>query len=120
MSTFRKIELSGSTDGRPIKVAGTGVTEADTIHTAQAGIGIDNYDEIYIWANNTSGVDAKLTILWGGVTDPDDVIEVTIAFEAGLNLIIPGFILQNSLVVKAYAATADVINITGLVHRITA
>ena len=120
MSTFRKAALSGSTNGRPIKVTDTGVTGADIIHTAQAGTGIDNFDEIYIWANNTSGVDAKLTILWGGITDPDDIIEVTIAFEAGLNLIIPGFVLQNSLVVKAYAGTADVINITGFVNRITA
>jgi len=119
MADFSKIELSGSTDGRPKKVVRT-ATPGDTILTAQAGVGADNYDEIWIWANNTSTSDAKLTIEWGGVASPDDLIEVTIEPEAGLNLVIPGLILQNSLVVKAFAGAANVINITGFVNRVTA
>ena len=119
MADFSKIELSGSTDGRPIKVTQE-ATAGDEIHTAQAGVGADNYDEIWIYANNTSDTDVKLTIEWGGVADPDDLIEVTIEAEAGLNLVIPGLILQNSLICRAFAATANVINITGFVNKITA
>ena len=119
MSDFSKIELSGSTDGRPIKVVPT-ATAGTLIHTAQPGTGADYYDEIWIYANNTSTSDVKLTIEWGGVTSPNDLIEVTIEAEAGLNLVIPGLILQNSLVVRAFAGIANVINITGFVNRITA
>ena len=119
MASFSKIELSGSTDGRPIKVTQT-ATAGNTIHTAQSGTSADEYDEVWLFANNTSGTDVKLTIEWGGVTSPDDLIEVTIEAEAGLNLVIPGLILQNSLVCKAWAGTTAVINITGFVNRITA
>jgi hypothetical protein len=37
-----------------------------------------------------------------------------------LVLVVPGLILQNSKVVKAFAATADVILLTGYVNAITA
>ena len=119
MADFSKIELTGSTDGRPIKVVAI-ATAGTLIHTAQAAVGADNYDEIWLWANNTSTGDVKLTIEWGGVASPDDLIEVTIETEAGLNLVIPGHILQNSLIVRAFAGVANVINITGYVNRITA
>jgi len=119
MADFSKIEFSGSTDGRPIKVVAT-ATAGTLVHTAQAGTGADYYDEIWLYANNTSGADVKLTIEFGGTTSPDDLIEVTIEAEAGLNLIIPGLILQNSLIVRAFAGSANVLNITGFVNRITA
>lgn len=117
--TISKIELSGSTDGRPIKVTGTATGSSVTIHTAQSGTTADNYDEIWLWANNTSGTNVILTLEWGGTTSPDDLIEVDVAAHAGVVLVAPGLILQNSLVVKAFAATANVINITGFVNRIT-
>jgi hypothetical protein len=40
--------------------------------------------------------------------------------EAGLVTIIPGLILQNAKVVKAFAATADVILLSGFVNAIVA
>jgi hypothetical protein len=45
---------------------------------------------------------------------------VSIAADSGMTLIIPGLLLQNSLVVKAFAASANVINLNGYVNRITA
>jgi len=119
MATFTKQELSGSTDGRQIKVVATS-SAGTTIHTAQAGTGDNNYDEIWLWATNTSAGAVKLTIEWGGTTSPDDLIEVTIPSEAGLTQIIPGLVLQNSLVVKAFAASGNVINISGFVNKVTA
>ena len=50
----------------------------------------------------------------------DGNIELTIAAESGLVLLVPGLILQNSLVVKAFAATGDVILLSGFVNSITA
>jgi len=117
MATFSKVLLSGSTDGKAIKVAAT-ATAGTTIHTA--GSGSTNKDEIWIYAVNSSSSSVKLTIEWGEATAPDGNIELTVQPEAGLVTVIPGLLLQNSLVVKAFAATANVICIHGFVNRITA
>jgi len=118
MATFSKVLLSGSTDGKAILVSGTGTGSANTIHTA--GSGTTNRDEIWIYAVNTSSSNVKLTLEYGETTSPNGHIEVTITAEAGLVCITPGLLLQNSLVVKAFAGTTNVIAIHGFVNRITA
>jgi len=118
MATFSKVLLSGSTDGKAILVSGTATGSANTIHTA--GSGTTNRDEIWIYAVNTSATNTKLTIEYGETTSPNGHIEVTVLAEAGAVCIVPGFLLQNSLVVKAFAATTNVIASHGFVNRITA
>ncbi len=120
MSTYDKKRLSGSTDGLPIKVTGTNTAAAVTVHTAVSGTTVGTFDEIWVYANNTSTTAVKLTIEYGTATAADGNIELTIAAEAGLVLIIPGLILQNSRVVKAFAGPADVLLLTGFVNAITA
>jgi hypothetical protein len=120
MATFTKQKLSGSTDGLGIKVTGTGTGSTVTVHTAVAGTTVGTFDEIWIYAVNTSASSVKLTIEWGTATAADGNIEVTVLPEAGLVTIIPGLILQNAKVVKAFAGTADVILVTGFVNAITA
>jgi len=120
MATYTKTILSGSTDGKSIKVAATG-TPGTTIHTGSSTA--TTLDEVWIYAQNTDTTDRKLTIQWGGTTSPDDDIEYTVKAENGLYLIIPGLILKGNatpLVVRAFAATANVITISGYVNRITA
>jgi hypothetical protein len=114
-----KNKLSGSTDGKQIKVAASG-TPGTLIHTCRAVTGVNNWDEIWIWANNSSTSGVKLTIEWGGVTSPDDTLEITIPPESGDVLIIAGKILQNGLLVRAFAASGNVINISGFVNEISA
>ena len=114
MATYTKVKLSGSTDGRMIKVAAT-ATLGTTIHTAHA----TSLDEIWLYAVNSDTVDRKLTIEYGGATAPDNLIEVTIPAESGLILVCPGLILSNSLVVTAFAAAANVIMIGGYVNRVS-
>lgn len=114
MTTIVKMVLSDSTDGRGIKVAAT-ATPGTAIHTAHATA----EDELWLWAVNSESVDRKLTIEWGGVSVPDDLIEYTVPAEDGLHLVVPGIILSNTLLVKAFAAVADVIIIHGYVNRIT-
>ncbi len=116
MAVFDKRELSASTNGRPIKVVATSST-GTTIHTAVAGT--TNLDEIWLYAVNSDTTDRKLTLEWGGTTAPDDLIEETIPAEGGLFLVAPGLLLQNGLLVTAFAATANVILIHGFVNRIT-
>jgi hypothetical protein len=117
MATFTKLALSASTNGRPIKVGATG-TPGTLIHTAVTGT--SDFDEIWIYAMNSDTTDRKLTLEWGGVSVPDDLVEHTIIAESGLTLLVPGFPLQNTLLVRAFAATTNVITIHGFVNRITA
>ena len=120
MATIAKTTLSGSTDGRAIKVAAT-ATAGTTIHTGSSTA--TTFDEIWLYAINTDASDVKLTIEWGGTTAPDDLIEQTITTEGGLILVAPGLIIKGNatpLVVKAFAATTNVIQIHGYVNQITA
>jgi len=118
MATVVKRKLSGSTDGKPIKITQT-ATAGDTIHTAVAGTTAGTYDEIWLYAYNGHTASVVLTIEFGGATVPDQNIVVSIANKSGLVLVVPGLILQNEMVVKAFAATADVITISGWVNSIT-
>lgn len=117
MATYAKVLLSGSTQGKGIKVVQT-ATAGDTIHTAVSGT--SDLDEIWIYAVNSSASTVKLTLEWGEATAPEGNIEMSIPAESGLFLITPGLLLQNSLVVKAFASVANVILIHGFVNRITA
>ena len=116
MATFTKTLLSGSTNGKAIKVAATS-TAGTTIHTAVSGTA--SFDEVWLYAHNSSAATVKLTLEWGEATAPDGNIEINIGSEGtGLVLVSPGLLLTNSLVVKAFAATANVVTITGYVNRI--
>ena len=116
MATFTKQLLSGSTQGKGIKVVQT-ASAGTTIHTAVSGT--SSIDEVWLYAHNTSSAVVKLTLEWGEATAPDGNIEINVGAEGtGLILIAPGIPLQNGLVIKAFAATANVINIFGYVNRI--
>lgn len=113
MATFTKVLLSGSTNGRQIKVVAT-ATPGTTIHTVSGG----GIDEIHLWAVNSDIVSRKLTIEFGGTTSPNDLIEFTVPAEDGLYYIIPGLTLDSTATVRAFAATADVVMVSGFVNRI--
>lgn len=119
MSTFSKLRLSGSTGGRPIKVAAIS-TPGTTIHTT--GTSNAAIDEVWLYANNTSASAVELTVEFGGTSDPDDRIILSIPSKTGLVLVLPGLTLSGTgsagRVVTAFAATTNVINITGYVNRV--
>ena len=121
MATFTKLALqpAGTTGtGLGIKVAAT-ATAGTAIHTASTTA--TTIDEIWLYAVNTSTSSVKLTIEWGEATAPDGNIELTVLPEAGLVTVIPGLVLQGNAtarVVRAFAATADVVVIYGFVNRI--
>ncbi len=114
-AAITKLSLSGGSNGKGIKVVATG-TLGTTIHTAQSGT--TGYDEVWLWAMNHDTVSRLLTIEFGGATVPDNIVEVTIGSQVGAVLVVPGWVLQNSLVVTAFAAAANVISIDGFVNRI--
>jgi hypothetical protein len=118
MAVFSKSTLSGSTDGRGILVAAT-ATPGTLIHTGPTVA--TSFDEIWIYAKNTSASSVKLTLEWGGVTAPNDHIEFTVPAESGLYLITPGLIIKGNataLVVRAFAATTNVVVLHGYVNKI--
>lgn len=112
----KKRILSGSVDGKQIKVVAT-ATPGTLIHTARPGTKAGEYDEIYLYAVNSSGAGVKLTIEWGTATAPDGNIEITIPAESGYTLVVPGLLLQNEMIVKAFAGSANVVMINGYVKR---
>lgn len=119
MASFSKLTLSGSADGRAIKVAATG-TPGTIIHTGSSTSSV--IDEVWLYAMNTDTTPRKLTVEWGGTTSPDDLIEVSISAESGLTLVAPGLVLKGNasaaLVVRAFASAANVITIHGYANRI--
>lgn len=120
MATFTKKILSGSTDGKAVKVVAT-ATAGTTIHTGSSTA--TTLDEVWLYAQNTSASAVKLTIEWGGTSSPDDLIELTVQPEAGLVTVAPGLLIKGNatpLVIRAFAATANVITIHGFVNQITA
>ena len=115
-TTVSRIPLSGSTHGRGIKVAAT-ASAGDTIHTATSSA--TDCDVITLYAYNSSGSAVNLTVQWGGTTSVDDDIKLSIPATSGLTLILPDLVLRNSLIVKAYAGTTNVVTIHGFANRVT-
>jgi hypothetical protein len=122
MATFSKLALqpAGSTgDGLGILVAAT-ATAGTAIHTASATA--TTIDEVWLYAYNNHSADILLTIEFGGVTAPKDVIKQTVTTQSGLVLVCAGLLVQGNAtpkVVRAFAATASQISIFGYVNRIT-
>lgn len=110
-----KAKLSASTNGKGVKVVATGTT-GTTIHTAVSGT--SSYDEIWLYAYNGHTADVVLTIEWGETTVPDGNIIVTIPFKQGRYLVVDGRLLNNGLLVTAFAGIANVIILDGFVNAI--
>lgn len=117
MPTFTRDKLSGSTNGLPIKI-GTTATPGTLIHTAIAGT--TAWEEVYMWITNTSAVPVNLTVQYGGTTDPDHLITKLLPIPANSPPIpiLTGQIIQNGLIIRAFAGTTNVLLATGHVNRI--
>lgn len=116
MPTFTKILLSGSLNGRNIPIASTSSLLPTPIHTAVTGS--TAIDEIWLWANNVSGSSLSMSIMFGGSSSTADNVWSNIAPQDSSVLVIPGWCLQNGLVVQAYSQASGSINLNGFVNRI--
>lgn len=119
MANFSKVLLSGSTQGRGIKVAATS-SPGTTIHAT--GTSSIAEDEVWLYAYNSAASSVLLTIQYGNTTSPDDDIKISIPPQSGLTLVVPGLVLTGTgsaaNTVRAFAASANVITIHGFVNRI--
>lgn len=118
------IVLSGSTQGLGIKVVQT-ATAGTLIHTT--GTSATNLDRIYLWAVNSQAAATAATVLltleFGGVASPDNLIQTPIPGQAGEVQLCDGHPLVGNgsvgLSVRAFAGTANVIIVYGYVLRIS-
>lgn len=122
-TTFTKLALqpAGTTgDGLGILVVAT-ATAGTAIHTAHNVA--TTIDELWLYAYNNHSSSVVLTVEFGGVTSPKDVIKSTLTSQAGLVLICAGLVIQGNAtakVVRAFAGTASQVSLFGYVNRITA
>jgi len=117
MAEYSKLKLSASTNGRGIKIAAT-ASPGTLLHTAVSGI-LDQ-DEVWLYATNNHTANLELTLELGGVASPDDLVKFSVPFKNGLYLVVPGFVFNNGVAIRAFAATANLISVHGWVNRITA
>jgi hypothetical protein len=123
MATLSKLALqpAGATgDGLGILVTAT-ATAGTAIHTASSTA--TTVDEVWLYAYNNDSSSILLTIEYGGVTAPKDVIKQTLTAQSGLVLVVAGLLVQGNAtpkVIRAFAATGSQISIFGYVNRITA
>lgn len=118
MATTYSIEkLSGSTDGKAVKVAATATT-GTTIHTATAGSGDIDLVTLYACNNDADGETRTLTLEWGTTTAADGNIVVPVPCKAGLVLVCDRLPLMNSLLVTAFADEANDVLLLGFVSRV--
>lgn len=120
MATFTKTLLSGSSQGRAVKVVAT-ASSGTTIHAT--GTSSSTIDEVWLYAYNSSTGPVTLTVQYGGTTAVDNDIKIDIPPTSGLTLVVPGLILTGdgttAATIRAYAGTANVITISGYVNRIS-
>lgn len=119
MATFTKVTLSGSTQGKAIKVVATAST-GTTIHATGTSSSI--IDEVWLWAYNSHTAGVVLTVQFGGTTSPDNDIKITIPATSGLTLVVPGLALTGTgaaaNTIYAYAGTTNVVTVQGYINRI--
>jgi hypothetical protein len=119
MATYSKQLLSGSTQGKAIKVVATAST-GTTIHAT--GTSSTTIDEVWLYAYNSSSSGVTLTIQYGGTTSVDNDIKLSIPATSGLTLVVPGLALTGTgaaaNTIAAYASTANVVTVSGYVNRI--
>ena len=120
MATYSKQFLSGSTQGKAVKVAATS-SPGTTIHAT--GTSSTVIDEVWLFATNSSSSAVTLTIQYGGTASPDNETKLSIPATSGQTLVIPGFLLSGTgsaaNTIYAYAGTANVIMISGYVNRVS-
>lgn len=117
-NTISKLTLSGSTNGRGIKVTTAAPIDGTdtTIHTGVSGT--SDTDLVTLFAYNDDSVERKLHLGWGGTTDPDDLIIVPIPSQEGLVLVAADLPIRNSLAIVASGEVANVLVVFGYVNRI--
>ena len=117
---FTAKRLSGAGDSSVITISGTGSGSANTIHASTSSTDANVFDEIELFAFNTSDADQTLFI---STADTSLTLEIVIpakgtASTDGIRLVLPKFRTQDAVTISAYASTTNVIGVFGNVTEI--
>lgn len=116
--TYTIEKLSGSTDGKGIKITGTNSAGAVTIHTATANANDIDLVTVYAQNNDADGEVRTLTIEFGGPTSPDNLIIIPIPAKVGPVLVFERFPALGGIVIEGFADEADDVIMYGRVERV--
>jgi hypothetical protein len=111
--------LSGQTDGKNILITATTSGGAQTIHTVASGTTTLDFITIEACNVNASHATNGLYLLMGGTTVPDDVIHIDLSHGEGAVMIQDHRLMQNGMIIKAYADNASGIVVYGYYQRYT-
>lgn len=111
--TYQSFNLSGSTNYLPINITANTVGSANLIHTASA---LD-VDELWLDAYNYSNSDTFLYLLLGGSAS-HQVIKTPVFAGRGMIPLLKGQRFTGSVVISAYADSANAVSVVGQVNRI--
>lgn len=106
MEQFKK-KLSASVGWKRVNITAT-ATAWTLVHTWPSIVG--QYDEVFLYLDNTAEAAVIATIEFWGATTP---IEVSLAANSAPTLVVPWFILEwaeTPLTVKVFAGTTAVVN----------
>ena len=104
---------SGIGNGTPLLITAVTAGTAQTYHTATAST--SDMDQITLMANNTDTVDRDVTVLVGGVTEPDNIVcgPYTLTAKTGAQVLCDHIAINNSKTVKVYASVGSKITVFG-------
>jgi hypothetical protein len=106
---------SGSTNGRPIAVAGTSSGAATTLHTCTAAS--NEIDVVTVHGTNVDSAAVDITIQLGGTSTSDQSTVQQLAAKRGYSLLVDRARLNGGVVVSAFASSANKINCIVTVDR---
>jgi hypothetical protein len=116
MPSYSKLPLSQSENGKSILIS-LSALPGNLIHTAVNTT--TGADEVWLYASNTTASDNITTIYWGSTATSDFLSQTNIQAYAGLTLLIPGIIINNSLQIYALTSSPSAVNISGYINRIS-
>lgn len=117
MATFSRHILSGSTNGRGVRVLGATTSGGVLVHTSQTATG--GSDEVWLFAHQYGTTsDQTLTVRFGAATLGDEIHQTMYVGNAGLVPVIPGLILNGALEVRAFCTTSNELSLYGWVNRV--
>jgi len=101
---------TGSDEGTLVLVTGTATGSSVTLHTSAADPGLNQWDEVTVYAGNVSSSSkVTLSLEWGGTTSPGDVIATELLPLGGMRKIMYRRRISGSRSVKAFASVANVV-----------
>ena len=111
--------LSGQSNGKNIKITATTSGGAQTIHTVASGTTSVDFLTIEACHVDSANATTGLWLLMGGTSVPDDVVYIELDHGAGPTMVQDKRLMQNGVIVKAYAQHASHIVVYGYFQRYT-